>query len=118
MTNLYIKIILVCLVSTIIVELLVALFFKVRNKKDLLNIVLVNIMTNPLLVTLTVYINIIYGLKYRNVLIYPLEILVVLSEGLIYKKYLKYRKINPFILSFILNTCSYLMGLIINKVVY
>ena len=107
-----------CLLSTIIIELLVAFILKVRDKKDILNIILVNITTNPLLVTTTTYINIIYGLKYRNILIYPFEILVVLVEGLVYKKYLKYKKINPYLLSFILNVSSYLIGLIINKIIY
>ena len=118
MKALYLKIIIVCLVSTIIIELLIALLLKVRDKKDILNILLVNVMTNPLLVTITMYINILYGLKYRNILIYPLEILVVLSEGFVYKKYLKYKKINPYVLSLILNISSYLIGLIINEIVY
>lgn len=118
MTNLFIKILIVSLSSTIIIELLVAILLKIRNKKDILNIVLVNIMTNPLLVTITLYINIFYGLKYRNILIYPLELLVVLTEGRIYKKHLNYKKINPYLLSLILNASSYLIGLVINNIVY
>ena len=105
-------------ITTLLVELVISLLLKVKDKKDIMNIILVNIMTNPLLVILTVYINIVYGLKYRNILIYPLEILVVLSEGLVYKKYLNYKKINPYLLSLILNTSSYLIGLIINYLVY
>ena len=45
-----------CLFFTILIELIVALILKVRDKKDILNIILVNTMTNPLLVSLTVYI--------------------------------------------------------------
>ncbi len=118
MINLYLKILIVCLLSTIIVEVIVSLLLKVRDKKDILNIILVNIMTNPLLVSITVYINIFYGLKYKNIIIYPLEILVVLVEGLVYKRYLKYKKINPYLLSFILNISSYLIGLFINRIIY
>jgi hypothetical protein len=118
MINLYLKILIVCLLSTIIVEVIVSLLLKVRDKKDILNIILVNIMTNPLLVSITVYINIFYGLKYKNIIIYPLEILVVLVEGLVYKRYLKYKKINPYLLSFILNISSYLIGLFINIIIY
>ena len=44
---------LACLGLTIIVEILVALIIKVRTKMDLINIVLVNIMTNPIIVALT-----------------------------------------------------------------
>lgn len=118
MINLYLKVLIVCLLSTIIVEVIVSLFLKVRDKKDILNIILVNIMTNPLLVSITVYINIFYGLKYKNIIIYPLEILVVLVEGLVYKRYLKYKKINPYLLSLILNISSYLIGLFINRIIY
>lgn len=118
MINLYLKVLIVCLLSTIIVEVIVSLLLKVRDKKDILNIILVNIMTNPLLVSITVYINIFYGLKYKNIIIYPLEILVVLVEGLVYKRYLKYKKINPYLLSLILNISSYLIGLFINRIIY
>lgn len=118
MTKLFFKIIIISFITTLLVELVISLLLKVKDKKDIMNIILVNIMTNPLLVILTVYINIVYGLIYRNILIYPLEILVVLSEGLVYKKYLNYKKINPYLLSLILNTSSYLIGLIINYLVY
>lgn len=118
MINLYLKVLIVCLLSTIIVEVIVSLLLKVRDKKDILNIILVNIMTNPLLVSITVYINIFYGLKYKNIIIYPLEILVVLVEGLVYKRYLKYKKMNPYLLSLILNISSYLIGLFINRIIY
>ena len=111
-------IIVVALISTIIIEMSISYLLRVRNKKDLLNIILVNILTNPLLVTITLYINICYGLRYRNILIYPLEIIVVIIEGSIYKKYLKYKKINPYLLSLILNCSSYIIGLGINYLIY
>ena len=118
MLKLIIKIFLVSLISTIIIELLVAFLLKVKNKKDFLNIILVNILTNPLLVMLLLYINIRYGLLYRNILVYPLEIIVVIVEGLVYKKYLDYKKIKPILLALILNASSYIFGLLINLIVY
>ena len=45
------------LVLTIIIEVAVALSLKVRDKKDLLNIVLVNFLTNPLVVSISVFFN-------------------------------------------------------------
>jgi len=41
---------LLCLFSTIIIEVLVAILCGVRDKKDILNIILVNAFTNPLVV--------------------------------------------------------------------
>lgn len=102
-----------CLLSTIIIELLLALILGVRDKKDILNIILVNTMTNPLLVSLITYItyNRIFN---RTVSIVIMEILVVIIEGFTYKKILKFKKINPYVLSLILNASSYFIGELIN----
>lgn len=106
-----------CLFFTILIELIVALILKVRDKKDILNIILVNTMTNPLLVSLTVYIT--YNRIFNRTLsVIVLELLVVLIEGFTYKKVLKYKKINPFIISLILNASSYFIGEIINYFIY
>ena len=106
-----------CLFFTILIELIVALILKVRDKKDILNIILVNTMTNPLLVSLTVYIT--YNRIFNRILsVIILELLVVVIEGFTYKKVLKFKKINPFILSFILNASSYFIGEIINYFIY
>lgn len=103
-----------CLVITIFIEMFISYIFKVRNIKDFINILLVNIITNPMVVTIPVYINIKYGLFERNIILFLLEILTILVEGFVYKKYLDYRKISPFVLSIILNFSSYFLGEIIN----
>ena len=90
---------------------------KIRDKKDILNILLVNIVTNPLVVSVPVLFNVVYGLFERNICLLILEILAVLLEGIVYKKYLNFKKINPFILSILLNLSSYLVGEIINNFV-
>lgn len=106
-----------CLLITISVELFMAFILGYR-KRDLLNVLLVNILTNPLLNSLVIYVNVYYGLRYRNIILYILEIVVVFVEGLIYQKYLKKRIINGYVLSFILNLLSYVIGLIINDIIY
>lgn len=109
------KYILICLICTIIIELIISLIIKVRDKRDLINIILANILTNPIVVTLPFSLNILYGIKYYYISLITLEILTIIIEGLIYKKYLKYQNINPYILSLILNISSYVIGLIINR---
>ena len=104
-----------CLVLTIIIEIVIASLLKVNDKKDLLNIALVNIVTNPIVTSVPVYFNIRYGILQRNIVLYTLEVLTVITEGLIYKKVLKYKKINPIVLSLILNLSSYGIGEIINR---
>ena len=105
-----------CLVLTIIIELIIAIILKIREKKDIINIILVNIVTNPLVVSIPAYILMRYGKKNYYISLYSLEIITVIVEGLIYKKVLKYKKINPYLISLILNLSSYLIGEIINRI--
>lgn len=98
---------------TILIESLVAIILGLR-KKDLLNVVLVNIMTNPLVFIIPLWVNIRYGLWPRHITLFLFEMFALLSEGYIYSKYLKYKKINPYVLSLILNLSSYLTGVVIN----
>ena len=101
---------LLSLLVTIIVELLVAFVIKIHNKKDILNIILVNIITNPLLVSIMYVIFLKYGRNVQTILEIILEVVILVVEGMFYRKYLKYNKINPFLISFILNIFSYILG--------
>ena len=111
------KVMINSLIITLVVELSFAFILKYR-KKDLLNVFLVNVLTNPLLNSLIVAINFYYGLKWRNISLVIFEIVVVVVEGFIYHKYLERRKINGFLLSLILNLSSYLIGNLINNLIY
>ena len=103
-----------CLILTIIIEVLVAYLFGYR-KKDLVNIMLANIITNPIVVVVPVYFNIKYGILERNIVLYILEILTVIVEGFIYNTYFNNRSMNTYKLSLILNIITYLAGEIINR---
>lgn len=93
------------LLLTIIIEVLVSYILGIRNKEDFINIVLINCVTNPIINVL----NIIISYKY----IVLLEMLVIISEYIYYKKTLIFKKIKPIYLSIILNVCSYGIGFII-----
>ena len=101
-------------ILTVIIETCVSFIIGIKNKKDLLNIILVNIMTNPLVNSITIFLNFYFGIFSRNVGLVILEILALISEGFVYKKYLNFKKINPYVLSLILNCSSYFIGEIIN----
>lgn len=103
-----------CLLLTIAIETIVGLILGIRNKKDIFNIVLVNIVTNPIVVSIPILIYMYFGYKYEIISLYVLEVITVLVEGLIYYKVLKYKKINSFLLSLLLNLSSYLIGELIN----
>ncbi len=103
-----------CLILTVLIETLIAFLLGYR-KKDLINVILVNIMTNPIVVMIPVYFNVKYGIVERNIALGILEIVTLFVEGFIYYKFLEKRKINPFLLSLILNFSSYIAGVIINS---
>ncbi len=110
-------IMLICLISTIVIELIMSLLLGIRNKKDILNVILVNIMTNPLVVSILMYIT--YNRLFNTTIsIIILEILVILTEGFTYKKVLTFDKINPYVLSLILNISSYFIGGLLNNIIY
>ena len=111
------KVMFISLLCTLIIEITIAFILRYR-KKDLLNVLLVNVLTNPLLNSSIVAINYFYGLKIRNICLYVFEVLVILTEGYIYNKYLERKKINGYLLSLILNIASYVIGLLINKIIY
>lgn len=103
-----------CLILTIIIETIMAIIIGIRNKKDILNIILVNILTNPLVTSIPVYFNIRYGVLERNISLIILEIFTVIIEGIIYIKVLKFKRINLILISVYLNACSYFIGEIVN----
>ena len=104
-----------CLVLTILIEGIIAVIIGIRDKKDILNIILVNIITNPIVVSLPFVFLIVFGYTYYKISFYILEVITLLVEGLIYYKVLNYKKINPFIISLILNGSSYLIGELLNN---
>jgi len=103
-----------CLILTIIIEIIVALIIGIRNKKDIFNIILVNILTNPLVTSIPVYFNIKYGVFERDIALIILELFTVIIEGIIYIKFLNFKKINSILISIYLNACSYFVGEIVN----
>lgn len=111
------KVMLISFTCTIVIEIIIAIILKYKGK-DLLNVLLVNVITNPLLNSVVVAINYYYGLRTRNIFLIFLEISVIVFEGYMYKRYLINRRINGYLLSTILNVSSYVLGILINKLVY
>lgn len=105
-----------CLLLTIVIEVILGIVCGVRKKKDLLNIVLVNVFTNPLVVSIPIYITIYVSYRARIPVLVFLELFALVSEGFIYKRVLDFKKINPYLLSLILNCGSYFIGELINRI--
>lgn len=108
---------LICLALTLIIEVLFAFIIGMRKGKDYINVILVNVLTNPLVVSLSIAIQF-FAYRYYYVGLFGLEILAVLVEGYIYKKYLHYNHLNPYIVSLMLNIASYGLGQLLNYLIY
>lgn len=99
---------------TILFETGFALALGVRKKRDTAVIVLAQALTNPPLVITLMLINLRYPFTVYCVAVAVLEILAFLTEGFVYKNTLDYKKINPFLLSLILNVFSFSAGQVVN----
>lgn len=110
------KYMLLCLSITIAVEMLCSIFLGLR-KKDLVNVLLANILTNPLVVVIPIAVLFYYNRIASYISLFILEVLTVIVEGIIYKKYLNNRKINAFVLALILNVLSFLVGLVVEIII-
>ena len=103
----------VSLILTLALETGFFLLTGKRDKKDLILVVLVNIITNPAVVLL--YWLAVYYTDFSHVLIkIPLEIFAVVTEGYYYKKYGRDFK-YPYIFSLTANLFSFGTGLIIQQ---
>ena len=51
-----------CLILTIVMELTFAIILGIRNKKDILNVILVQVLTNPIVVTVPYLIYVEFGI--------------------------------------------------------
>lgn len=99
---------------TVILETAAARLLGLKTKNDLLTVVLVNVMTNPIVVCFSFLSGFFFGNTVRGYAEAGLEAFAFISEALVYRKILTIKKINPFLLSLILNGVSYGVGLVLN----
>lgn len=104
-----------CLVLTILIETVLARIISIKSKKDLVIVAMASVLTNPFVVLITFFSGFFYGSTGYYIATAICEISVVIIEGIIYLKALNWKKINPFLLSLILNGISFGTGLIISK---
>ena len=111
----YLKMFGISLGLTLLFELGLALLLGIRKKEDLIIVLLVNILTNPLAVYLC-YLARIFLRDWYLAAELLTELLVFLTEGFIYSRFKTEGKRirNGFLLSLVLNGTSYSAGLIIS----
>lgn len=110
-------IMLYCLGTTIVIEGILAFAVGVRKRSDQLIVLLVNVLTNPLLVSTGYLILFRFGKTGYDIATAVMEIAVVFVEGLIYRKMLTERK-HPILLSLFLNAGSLFIGMGLNHLFF
>lgn len=98
----------ISLLMTLILELLFALCLGIRTRKEIRLVVLVNVLTNPVVV-FTTYMNYICVFANTIVLTVVLELAAVVAEALLYQKHSR-MVVHPWLFSFGINAFSYLSG--------
>ena len=99
------------LALTLALEVIFFLLAGKRNKKDLLLLILVNVLTNPIVV-LSSWLVALYTNWDANIPLISLELFAVLTEGYYYKKCgCAFRR--PYLFSFTANMFSFLVGTLI-----
>jgi len=105
----------ISLVLTIALETGFFLITGKRDKKDLMLVVMVNILTNPAVVL--IYWLMVLRAGWNSILVLvPLEIFAVLAEGYYYKKYGNSFK-RPYLFSLAANIFSYGTGALIQMLI-
>ena len=79
-----------------------------RNKRDLLLLILVNVLTNPIVV-LTFSLAVLYTGLNGYIILIPLELFAILAEGYYYKKYGESFR-RPYLFSLAANMVSFWAG--------
>ena len=103
----------VSLALTLVFEVVFFLLTGKRNKKDLLLVILVNVLTNPVVVLLY-WLAVIFTNLNGTLVKIPLELFAVVAEGFYYRKYGQSFK-KPFVFSLTANAFSFAMGLLIQR---
>lgn len=102
----------IALVLTILIEIVVAAFLGYKKKSEIIVVILINLITNPLLN----YILFINGrfqiIQNTMMLTLVLEIIIVLVEWILLMFALQQNSKKLFVLSLTMNFCSYMVGIL------
>ena len=105
----------ISLCLTLVLETGFFLLVGKRNRKDLLLVVMVNVLTNPVVVLL--YWLAFYYTNWNTTIVkIPLEIFAVLTEWVCYKKYGQEFK-RPLLFSLAANAFSFTVGLLVQQLI-
>jgi hypothetical protein len=98
-------------ISTLIIEYIILKLLFIK-RKVFMPVLLVNMLTNPLIVYIYNIMSL-FSFEYKDIVTLFLELLVVIVEGYIYKYLLEIKWEKALIISFISNAIAYLTGILL-----
>jgi hypothetical protein len=109
------SIFLLAFLLTVLVEISVAFLFGFKNKKAILAVVFINLITNPMLNYFLIINNYFSFVFISAVTLLVLEVIIVLVEWLLLVFVLRQSFKKLLVLSIAMNFCSYFVGVLISK---
>ena len=113
-----IKSLIVSLFLTIIIELSISIIIGIRDMEDMKTVIWSNIFTNPIVVYSANCIRLLNNSLIYKITLILLEVIVVIVEFYIFKKFLKFNRKSPIFISCINNVVSFLLGTVISKILF
>lgn len=104
----------ISLILTIIIELIISVLIGIKDKEDIEIVICANICTNPVVVYIANCVRRLNNVFIINIVIMTLEVMAVIVEFIIFKKYLKFKQKLPLLISIVNNVISFSIGVIIN----
>ena len=108
----------VSLLLTIIIEISISFIIGIREKEDLKVVFWTHVLTNPVVVYIANCVKLLNNNVIYNIIVFIMEVLVIIVEFSIYKKFLDYKKKSPLLISSINNIISFSLGIIISKIIF
>lgn len=92
-----------------ITELLAGFSLGIRTLREIITVILINVITNPSVVITSLFLTFAFY-EWRNLGLIFLEIAVVFSEGYMFRCFNIFCGKNPYLCSLILNVISFIVG--------
>lgn len=98
------------------VEISLGFLFRVKGISGILNIALINILTNPTVVLSMLCVSMFLN-PWERLALSVLEIMVIFLEGFLFSKFKPFSAQKPYLISLVLNLSSFLIGLFLGALI-
>ena len=108
----------VSLFLTVLIEISISFIIGIRDIEDLKVVFWANVITNPIVVYIANITQLLNNNLIYNSIVFIMEILAIITEFIIFKNFLNYKKKSPLLISSINNIISFTLGVIISKIMF